>query len=383
MQNQNVKGPWTDEFGVEHPRYLCGDYITDTNPDIGEDIAPDCSYFGTETDGCNQALTPDTDNFMSYGGSCRVEFSDNQVRRMKYALRNHPNVSQLERTEYSYIKGPDILCFGQPQQFIVYTDSPNALTISVSTGLTITNMDVFFDRVEFDVSGPIGTIEGAFGEIYVNRNGNQVIKKSLWFGAPQTLPDELIKGPSSVTAGNQTRYYIEGTRLGGAREYHWVFPGYDPAETEPFTGDYTDWQYNYRAKLYNLADSQAGGCEGYIYVIAENECGLNLVQLEVEAKLFVDITNPNPNCPPVENPNPDILYYPNPADDLLAIDLSLQEYKIFTIKIFDSSSFNVHESQSENVVKTIDTFNLSNGMYYLHIYDGPNLILSKTLIINH
>ena len=32
---------------------------------------------------------------------------------------------------------------------------------------------------------------------------------------------------------------------------------------------------------------------------------------------------------------------------------------------------------------TPDTFNLVNGNYYLHIYDGVELIFNSILIINH
>jgi len=86
----------------------------------------------------------------------------------------------------------------------------------------------------------------------------------------------------------------------------------------------------------------------------------------------------NPNCV-----GDDIIYYPNPANDLLQIDLSLQDYKVFDIVVYNNSQVAVYTDQSTNVVKTLDTFNLSNDTYYLHIYDGDNLILSKILIINH
>jgi len=84
--------------------------------------------------------------------------------------------------------------------------------------------------------------------------------------------------------------------------------------------------------------------------------------------------------PPIPQP---IYYYPNPSSTILEIDLSLQDYKIFDVFIYDEYQTVKYYDQSTNVVKSVDTFNLTNGTYYLHIYDGSDLILSAILIINH
>ncbi len=40
------------------------------------------------------------------------------------------------------------------------------------------------------------------------------------------------------------------------------------------------------------------------------------------------------------------------------------------------------EGQSSNVEKTVSTINIPNGLYYLHIHDG-NEVITKQLIIEH
>jgi len=125
------------------------------------------------------------------------------------------------------------------------------------------------------------------------------------------------------------------------------------------------------SKHENFSKSQAGACSGELILYGLNECGVGV-------EMSLDIDSDNDDCETA-----DIVYFPNPADSLLSIDLSLQDYKIFDIIVYNDSQIAVYSDQSTNVVKTIETFNLLNGTYYLHIYDGATLILSKILIINH
>ncbi|MEZ4858446.1 MAG: hypothetical protein R2781_06515 [Flavobacteriaceae bacterium] len=67
----------------------------------------------------------------------------------------------------------------------------------------------------------------------------------------------------------------------------------------------------------------------------------------------------------------------------MSIDLSLQDTSVYTIIVYDQYQTVKYEDTSNNIVKTVDTFNIPNGMYYLHIYNANELILSNILIINH
>jgi len=53
-------------------------------------------------------------------------------------------------------------------------------------------------------------------------------------------------------------------------------------------------------------------------------------------------------------------------------------YFAFTEPDFISDNY----SQSSNIDKTVETVNIPNGLYYLHIHDGNNVIINQ-LVINH
>jgi hypothetical protein len=366
---------------VLHNPWATGDFVADTPPDPRIGIYDGCSYIQPDPatnnyflDVCGNQFAPLEDNIMSYYGiNCWQTFTTGQKRRMKNAIKLLPELQSTQLTDYAFIRGNSLVCFDS--DFTITSDNYTGLEVDNSPNINvtgnITNTPIVLNATNIN---PLAE-EGSPAWISVSRNGVELTRKNFWIGKPQAVALGSIDGLDYLSKGIKVDY-ITPSKIEGAEFYTWIFPGYDPFETEYFTSDYTDWQFDYLTK-YGMATAQSGGCPGEIELYGLNQCGEGIKDI-----FDVDISNPNMNCP-IPEPAPVIVYYPNPADSLLEIDLSLQGFKVFTILVYGSSQDIEYSGESTNVIKTIDTFDLVNGTYYLHIYDGSELILSKTLIINH
>ena len=75
-------------------------------------------------------------------------------------------------------------------------------------------------------------------------------------------------------------------------------------------------------------------------------------------------------------------YYPNAADDELNLDLREKPANTYTYQLYNYYGVLVLSGESSNVLKTIDTSTLDEGLYFLHFYENGELIV-KQLIIEH
>lgn len=301
---------------------------------------------------------------------------------MKNSIELKEELQPLETTDYTYFRGEDLFCNFNTGNYVVYSNDVTTLTLEISPNMAFTSSpQVFTDRIEANVERVNTDIfEGEPGWIVAKRNNIEIARMDFWAGMPQKPLPYSVTGPDIVNYGELHEYYTSNI-LEGATEIIWELVENGVDEVCDFTNN-TSWEVDRRSRYFNTADMRVGECDDEITLKGWNPCGYGLPN-EEEQGLIVNVLNSPPTCPDPPVPTPDIIYYPNPADDLLQIDLSLQEYDIFTIKIYDQNSFTVYESESENVVKTVETFSLPNGTYYLHIYDGENLIMNKILIINH
>jgi len=359
--------------------WYCGDYVFDTPPDPNFllNFNNNCEYIGDGQDVCNNDFDPLTNNFMSYApNGCRDGFTHGQIRRMKNAIAILPHLQNTQIQNYTYIRGKNLLCHVDIN-FKVYSNDITNLTIEYSNNITVGIGSPVNNVINLTVTNnDYGANEGSPAWIIAKRNGVEVGRKNFWVGVPQKMIDNTITGPIYVDPNDIKEYYIPA-RLEGATTHQWIFPGFPPIEQQPYVTSTDGWQYDYLTKYYNVLNTMIGTCEGELFVYGINECG-NGVEPDPDTGLDVNVSGVNPQC--IVD---DIIYYPNPANDLLQIDLSLQDYKVFDIVVYNDSQIAVYTDQSTNVVKTIDTFNLPNDTYYLHIYDGNNLILSKILIIKN
>lgn len=144
----------------------CGDYVCDTPADpclLGK-VDAFCQYIG------GGGYTPLVDNYMSYSGLCRTDFTNGQANRVRAALAVSSVLEPVIRPDCVIpdISGPDVLC--NPAVYtlnnlpsgatVVWSASPaGRVTFSNQTTNTITAQNVYNQhgtamlRAEISVSG--------------------------------------------------------------------------------------------------------------------------------------------------------------------------------------------------------------------------------------
>jgi len=75
-------------------------------------------------------------------------------------------------------------------------------------------------------------------------------------------------------------------------------------------------------------------------------------------------------------------YYPNSTDDELNLDLRNKPNNLYSYYLYDNVGFVVLSGESQNVLETIDTTGLDEGVYFLHFYDNGTLII-RQIVVNH
>ncbi|MEZ4794682.1 MAG: zinc-dependent metalloprotease [Flavobacteriaceae bacterium] len=379
----------------------CGDYICDTPADpnilfsINQlqgicDYDPDPNGPIPLVDANGDPYDPDTLNIMSYTlFSCMQHFTPQQVTRMKNAIGFLPHLQAAQVQNYAYIR-PQTDCYACSEQtayrdFMVHTNyNISSLSVNHTNNIDVNVIGSGSNYIQLRVFGQIAG-EGELGNFSIVRAGfgiNGLIEatQQLWVGLPETIPDHTIDGNDTASSGQGVGYVLDN-RIKGVENYLWE----NPEPSMVIYGGETNlpdvWQHYAYDQYYMFSAAYAGNQTGFVTVYGVNPCGTgdNGSQNEI-CVVNSDDPEGDTECVPVPG---GIVYYPNPADDLLNIDLSLQNYEVFDIVIYDEAQTVVHSSQSENVVKTIDTFGLQNGTYYLHIYNNGQLLISKILIINH
>ncbi|MCB0466373.1 MAG: zinc-dependent metalloprotease [Aequorivita sp.] len=79
---------------------------------------------------------------------------------------------------------------------------------------------------------------------------------------------------------------------------------------------------------------------------------------------------------------PGLNYYPNAADTELNLDLREKPENIYEYQLYNYYGVLVLSGESTNILKTLDTSTLDEGLYFLHFYENGELIV-KQLVIEH
>jgi len=79
---------------------------------------------------------------------------------------------------------------------------------------------------------------------------------------------------------------------------------------------------------------------------------------------------------------PGLIYYPNAADNELNLDLREKPTNTYTYELYNYYGVLVRSGETQNVLKTIDTSGLDEGLYFLHFYENGELIV-KQMIVEH
>ena len=385
---------------VNNP-HTCGDYIADTPADPNINTFANrysCVYEGGGTDANGDTYQPDTGNLMSYTyPTCMTGFTNGQIKRMKNAYFYLPQLYNTHLDTYTYIRdltnnncfvcsgdnlfqifsSYDLTNIDQENNNIIITSSDNIQTeiITSSGNSAMLNVTSLLDS---------NAVEGEPGYFSVVIDGNIVATQHIWVGKPQAVPDNVLTGNDFVSPNQSFTYGIGlENRLHGVDTYEWVFPEPNEEIDNYDYPDYTTWQHLAWDKYYTITNGLAGNQTGWVTVYGKNPCGLGS---NGDNKICVqnsDDPEGDTECEDDDDPPPTIIYYPNPASSLLEVDLSLQDYKVFDIVIYDDSQNVRYSGQSTNVVKSIDASGLPDGNYYLHIYDGDEQIFNAILVINH
>jgi len=387
---------------------VCGDYIGDTPADpnlytyppgrinVDSNCNFDPQYYNPNppVDANGEEYLPDTRNYMSNTFvQCEEHFTYDQVKVMKGAILSLPHLQVTELTEYIYIRPLEdcYVCPGNSKFFNVFTTAdPSSLTVLSSSNVDTNIIEVTSNSIKVRVESLIpSTQEGeqGFFSVYSSASPTTAIltKQPIWVGRPQTVPDAILFGtgdddiPKSPGTG---AYHILGDllfRLGGTETYGWDYPA---PNTEYNFGenDGLIWRYFDYNKYFPQEGSFLGSVTDWVRGYGVNPCGEGYFGEYNE----ICVKNWGDGAPECDAPEPPpIIYYPNPANSLLQVDLSLQAYKTYEVVIYDEYQTVKYSDQSTNILKTVDVFNLINGTYYLHVYDGGENILSRILVINH
>lgn len=385
----------------------CGDFISDTPADPNMffwnvnhntcEFEPELFEVGQfydeipPLDENDQAYQPDSGNLMSYTyPTCMDDFTLGQKKRMKNALwyLNPLNSTLLE--DYTYIRpqlnsdfyvcedsfyevysslDPSLLCpvSSDNVEIEIFSTNSNSITLKV-TNLSPENIEGergFFSILNCSTDATVA-----------------LATQTIWVGKPKTIAESNLTGSETASSNSGVGHVLDN-RIDGVVNYGWELPIPNEVVWGGEQSDAEVWQHLGYDKYFRFSSAVAGNQTGLVRPYGINPCGegdsgsLNEICVEnsddPEGDTSCDVLDPLP-----------ILYYPNPANSLLEIDLSLQEYKIYTVVIYDENQTVKYTDQSTNIIKTVNVMNLINGSYYLHIYDDNNeVILSRILVINH
>lgn len=310
---------------------------------------------------------------------------------MKGAILNLPHFSTINLSDYIYIRPQDDCYVCGTSTFKVYTTLDIAsLEIESSVNIETEIVPISQNSFHVIVTSLIGNSEGSQGYFDIIDMGVGVgvfkSRQNLWVGKPQTLPDGLLFGTGDnnipILPGTPVSHTLGGLqyRFGGFDYMNWEYPNPNEPVYSSLPSNPEVWNYIEYNKFFNIESSNSGSTTGWVRVSGINPCGVG----EGGEINEICVKNTGDGAPDCEPDPIAIIYYPNPADSILEVDLSLQEFGTFDIVIYDQSQTIEYSGESSNIVKSIDTFNLENGTYYLHVYnDGGVLLLSSILIINH
>lgn len=356
---------------------VCGDLICDTPADPGLlfQVNADCNYIGTFTQN-GVPYNPDTRNIMSYS-HCSNRFSPQQVNAMKNRLIETTSVpaTSLVNTGIStpLLNGADYFCTSSA--FTVSNIRPGFAV----TGWTSSNPGV----ATVNVSGIATGVSSGVTILRANISDGcetYYAYKSVGVGKPSALSGTYqygtftypISNPSTGigVSGSTPNIGISLTQLLLNATYSW--------NTISSSGPY-GLSTNGPTASINLSP----GSSLVVTCQASNVCGSSPITTFYcynYSRYRIDVS-------------------PNPAnDDLLVKAIKVEDVSTL---INPNEKLLVSENPDNTPVKVVDAYgvvklsgqlsgeqmvcslkNLQNGIYYLHISEGENLIV-KQLIIQH
>ncbi len=264
------------------------------------------------------------------------------------------------------MQGPNAICNGNVEEFFFDTCLSNNPTWEVSGNLQIVGSNdeesVF---VESNTSSSTsGYVRAIFDEI--------TIEKDVWLNEPAA--PAYLYGPTTVTSGSIVNYNC--SIAPGAEYYNWILP--DPFDRVSYL-DYSadNWQISINeTDRFATVFTGVNGANGNVQVMGVNECN-EVSEWGSAAILWVEHGSGGSGGIPIP------LAYPNTSDEAFTLDFTDQSSDSqFYIYLYDQYTNIEYEGECNNVEKTIETLNLAEGIYYLHIYEYGEVVIQQ-IVIEH
>ncbi|WP_211331800.1 T9SS type A sorting domain-containing protein [Ulvibacter antarcticus] len=251
--------------------------------------------------------------------------------------------------------GPNIVCSDNPVTFDFENCSrPFVDSWELSSNLQMVTSD--------NLSVTVEAVNNSNGNGFIQANYNgQTLRKNVWVGNPIQMPNILANtgsfpdSPVDFTFDLVNQVY---TTQGSVVEKEWnIFPAYMVTSSN-------------NEEIWIHTPSTPGIYLDY-YLRFRNECGWS-PQAERHGVTIGTGGGGGQN----------VTLYPNSSDDELYVDLTNANNNTYVLSLYDQFGVLLFTDETTNIVKTIDTHDLDEGLYVLHIYDGNELI-TKQVIIDH
>ncbi len=342
----------------------CGDFICDTpaDPNLLGNINSNCVYTG------GGGYNPDVTNIMSYGGSCRDNFTLGQGTRMRAALISSPILQQVRSNQCSITKivGPDIICDTTPKTYTIQNMiSGTAVTWQVPSNYfqvnTSSNTSITLSAINIPANGITVSITAMLP--------TNSLHKEIRMGKPA---EPLVDGPLIVAPSHTAIYEVINHT--DESEYDWTFP--------------QGWDYNpYVSGPIAWGKPLFAGQNGYITVVATNDCGVSdMVSFYVTAQAG---GGGDPKMPEQTN----FIITPNPAFSKITIvknrnsslegniETMVSANNITSLVLYDKYGVIVKNKKTGNLLE-LDVSNLNEDIYFLKFITEKNIEVHRIIIKN-
>ena len=330
--------PTISSLGFNNPDFSWGQELNRNLVCTGE--IPFDTYFGPANNERHTSFTPESVAWLL------EEISGNQ---------QYPTI-YLESDD---LQGPETICYNIPEVFDFATCvAPPVINWEVSSNLQILASD--------DTSVTVQTSTTFNGSGFIKAIfSNQTVQRNIWVGTP--LSPGTLEGPEVVTSGAMA--YYSGGFSQGATGYEWWLPApFDVVSPIDYFSD--NWQVLPNAGNATSIFTGYGGNNGYVQLMGVNACGPGDAAI-----LYVEHGNGGGGTVPA-------VPYPNTTDTSFNLDFSTYPSGTYYIYIYDSYSNIMYEGESSNIEKTVETVNIPNGVYFLHIHNGNEVSIMQ-LVVEH
>lgn len=376
-------------ISIEGPNEVCpgGTYtFTSTAKDSwGNEVTASCGYvWWVIRDGVAIAISTSDPNGNGYSDGPSFTYTFDNISGpvvVKVYAENGLACSSAEDTHGvniqlkapAPISGPLSMCAGDTKIFRVTdpTSDPNTnfgmcnfhhyFDWAVPSGWTVTTGNP--TRIsEVSIKAPLGTPAGTYQvkvRGWYDDSGNYTPYRTynVTIGPPD-VSDVIIYGPSEVCAGDYASYYVNP--IPGATSYKWDWPN--------------DWTYygGQGSTYIDLSAPNKDYFEGAIYLKAVNSCG--------ESVGIIKFVKSSTNCA--------IIYSvaPNPSRGSFAVlaedpkDKDKEEIEEFDLFLYNDKQKLVKSLKSSKKTTKIDTKELPDGKYALHIISKDKTIIKLVII---